>query len=146
METLKSTFNHEVGFSDHTLGIEISLAAVALGASIIEKHFTLDRKMEGPDHKASLEPDELIAMVKAIRNIDQALGDGKKRLSKSEKKNIKIGRKSIVAKKNIKKGDIFSINNLTVKRPGTGISPMFWDELIGKESNKNYKFDELIKI
>ena len=144
MITLKNAFGLEVGYSDHTLGIEVGLAAVAMGAKIIEKHFTLDKSLPGPDHKASLEPDELAAMVRAIRNIELALGDGLKHFSKSESENIKIARKSIVAKRDIKKGEIFSEQNICVKRPGDGINPMRWDEGIGQISQKNYKQDERI--
>ncbi|MDU2360220.1 MAG: N-acetylneuraminate synthase [Campylobacter concisus] len=144
MITLKNAFGLEVGYSDHTLGIEVDIAAVAMGAKIIEKHFTLDKNMPGPDHKASLEPGELSAMVRAIRNIELALGDGLKHFSKSESENIKIARKSIVAKCDIKKGEIFSEQNICVKRPGDGINPMRWDEVIGQISQKDYKKDELI--
>ncbi len=134
----------KIGYSDHTLGIEISIAAVALGATIIEKHFTLDRNMKGPDHKASLEPSELKQMVRSIRNVEEALGDGKKKPSNSEKKNMIIARKSIVAASKIKKGDIYTASNLCIKRPGKGISPMYWDDLLGKRAIKNFKIDELI--
>jgi N,N'-diacetyllegionaminate synthase len=134
----------KVGYSDHTLGIEVDIAAVAMGASCIEKHFTLDSKMKGPDHKASLEPHQLKAMVKAIRNIELALGDGIKKPSKSEMQNIKIVRKSIVAKTKIKKNEIFNEKNITVKRPGEGISPMKWDEVLGTKSIKDYDEDEFI--
>ncbi|MEA2050124.1 MAG: N-acetylneuraminate synthase, partial [Campylobacterota bacterium] len=127
MVTIGNTFDVNYGYSDHTLGIEVDIAAVAMGASCIEKHFTLDKDMEGPDHKASLEPDELISMVKAIRNIELALGSSVKKPSKSETPNIKIARKSIVAHCDIKKGDILSEENLAIKRPGDGISPMRWD-------------------
>ncbi|WP_440681202.1 N-acetylneuraminate synthase [Candidatus Pelagibacter sp. HIMB1623] len=144
MLTIGKTFGVSYGYSDHTSGIEVDIAAVALGATCIEKHFTLDSKMEGPDHKASLEPHELKDMVKAIRNIELALGNGIKKPSNSEIPNIKIVRKSIVAKTIIKKGDIFNENNLTIKRPGTGINPMKWDELIGTKSKKDYGEDELI--
>jgi len=144
MLSIRDTFNVACGYSDHTLGIEVDIAAVALGASCIEKHFTLDKTMQGPDHKASLEPHELIAMVKAIRNIEKALGDGVKKPSKSETANIKIARKSIVAKTDIKKGAIFSEENITVKRPGNGISPMKWDEIMGSTASKDYEEDELI--
>ena len=132
------------GYSDHTLGIEVDIAAVVLGASIIEKHFTLDCNMEGPDHKASLEPDQLKKMVISIRNIEKALGDGIKKPSKSELPNIQIVRKSIIAKIKIKKGEILNENNLTVKRPGGGISPMKWDEIIGTKAIKDYNEDELL--
>ena len=144
MLTIGNTFDVSYGYSDHTLGIEVDVAAVALGATCIEKHFTLDSKMEGPDHKASLEPHELKAMVKAIRNIEVALGNGIKKPSNSEIPNIKIVRKSIVAKTKIKKGDILNENNLTIKRPGNGINPMKWDELIGTKSKKDYNEDEII--
>ena len=144
MQTIQKKFNVAVGYSDHTLGIEVDIAAVAMGATIIEKHFTLDKKMEGPDHKASLEPNELKSMVDAIRNIEEAIGDGVKSSTKSEKPNIDIARKSIVAKKEIKKGEIFSENNLTTKRPGTGISPMDWDSIIGKASKRDYQVDDLL--
>ena len=146
MQTIASTFKVDVGYSDHTLGIEVPIAAVALGAKVIEKHFTLDRNLPGPDHKASLETDELKAMVKAIRNIEKALGNGIKKPSKSEMPNIEIARKSIVAKTTIKKGEIFTEENITIKRPGNGISPMRWDEIIGRISNKDYKEDDLIEI
>ena len=136
-----------IGYSDHTLGIEVPIAAVALGATIIEKHFTLDKTLPGPDHKASLEPDELKAMVSAIRNIEKAIGgSGLKEVSKSEEKNKPIARKSIIASTNIKKGDIFTPENLTGKRPGTGISPMQWDEVIGKEAKRDFQEDELIEL
>jgi len=144
MQTISCAFDVAVGYSDHTMGIEVPIAAVAMGARVIEKHFTLDRNLEGPDHRASLEPDELKAMVSAIRNIEKALGNGLKKPSRSEKKNIEVARKSIVAKRDIKKGEKFSEENLTVKRPGNGISPMRWDEIIGKTAQKDYKEDELI--
>lgn len=144
---LEVEFGTRVGYSDHTLGIEVPIAAVALGASMIEKHFTLDKNMEGPDHKASLEPDELKAMVSSIRNIEIALsGSGLKEVSASEIKNIAIARKSIVATKKIHEGEIFSEANIGVKRPGTGISPMKWDEVIGTVSPKDFEEDELIII
>ena len=144
MKTIGETFDIAFGYSDHTLGIEVDIAAVALGASCIEKHFTLDKAMSGPDHKASLEPDELKAMVKAIRNIEIALGNNIKKPSKSELPNIQIARKSIVAKKNIKQGDIFSDDNLAIKRPGNGISPLKWDNVIGSKATKNYDENDLI--
>lgn len=144
MVTIGNTFDIPFGYSDHTLGIEVDIAAVAMGACCIEKHFTLDKNMEGPDHKASLEPDELKAMVKAIRNIELALGNGIKKPSPSESKNISIARKSIIAKTTIKKGDIFSVDNITIKRPGTGINPMRWDEIIGTVAQKDYNIDELL--
>lgn len=146
MLTIKNEFDIPVGYSDHTKGIEVSIAAVALGARVIEKHFTLDRSMEGPDHKASLEPDELKAMVDAVRNIEFALGNGIKQPAESEKKNIAIARKSIIAKKNIKVGETFTEENLTVKRPGNGISPMRWFEVLGKTAKRNFKEDELIEL
>ena len=144
MLTIRDELGVKVGYSDHTLGIEVPVVAVALGASVIEKHFTLDRTLPGPDHAASLESEELKTMVSAIRNIEKAIGDGVKKPSQSESKNIPIARKSIVAKKPIKKGERFSENNLTVKRPGTGISPMEWDAYIGKSSDTDYHMDELI--
>lgn len=147
MDALRKEFGVEVGYSDHTKGIEVPIAAVALGATVIEKHFTLDRNMEGPDHKASLEPDELKAMVSAIRNIEKAVsGDGTKHVSESEKKNIAIARKSIVAACDIKSGDIFTEENLTVKRPGSGISPMRWEEVLGQKAKKDFNEDELIEL
>ena len=144
MVTIGQAFDIDYGYSDHTLGIEVPTAAVALGASVIEKHFTLDRTMDGPDHKASLEPKELDAMVKAIRNIEQALGSSVKQPSPSESKNIDIARKSIVSNIAIKKGETFTMSNLAIKRPGNGISPMRWDELLGTEATKDYEEDELI--
>ena len=146
MLTIKNDFGTIVGYSDHTRGIEVPIAAVALGAQVIEKHFTLDRNMQGPDHKASLEPNELKAMVTAIRNIEQALGTGRKSISESECANICVARKSIVAKTNIKKGEVLTDNNLTVKRPGSGISPMQWEIVIGTKAIKNYQPDELIEL
>jgi N,N'-diacetyllegionaminate synthase len=144
MLTIQKEFDVAVGYSDHTLGIEVDIAAVAMGASCIEKHFTLDKALEGPDHKASLVPDELKAMVGAIRNIEKALGSSVKKPSPSETANIVVVRKSIVAKKNIKKGDILDENNLCTKRPGSGSSPMRWDEVVGTIATKDYKKDELI--
>ncbi|MCW8896096.1 N-acetylneuraminate synthase [Sulfurimonas sp.] len=144
MVTIGNTFDIAFGYSDHTLGIEVPVAAVAIGASCVEKHFTLDCTMQGPDHKASLEPDELQAMVKAIRNIELALGSSVKKPSESEKPNIKIARKSIVANCEIKKGEIFTEKNLGIKRPGNGISPMRWDEVIGTSAMKDYSEDDLI--
>lgn len=147
MDALRKEFGVKVGYSDHTKGIEVPIAAVALGASVIEKHFTLDRNMEGPDHKASLEPDELKDMVSAIRNIEKAMdGDGTKHVSESERKNITIARKSIVAACDIKKGEVFTEENLTVKRPGNGISPMRWEEVIGTKAIRNFAEDELIEL
>lgn len=144
MLTIGERFDVAFGYSDHTLGIEVDIAAVAMGATVIEKHFTLDNTMEGPDHKASLEPDELIAMVKSIRNIEIALGSDVKKPSESEKPNMKITRKSIVANSDIKKGELLTENNLAVKRPGSGISPMKWDDIIGSAASKDYEKDELI--
>ena len=146
MSTLQSELNVEIGYSDHTLGIEIPIAAVAMGAKIIEKHFTLDKSMEGPDHKASLEPHELREMVKAIRNVERALGTGVKMPTFSEKKNIAVARKSIVAKCKIEKGQIFTEENLTTKRPATGISPMKWNDIIGMTAKRSYDEDELIEL
>lgn len=145
MQTLHKTFGLEVGYSDHTRGIEVPIAAVAMGAAIIEKHFTLSRNMEGPDHKASLEPNELAAMVTSIRNIEKALGDGNKTPSPSERKNIAVARKSIVAKEKIRAGEIFTEQNITVKRPGNGISPMKWFDIIGTVAARDYEEDELLE-
>ena len=144
MQTIGQAFDIAYGYSDHTLGIEVDIAAVAMGASVIEKHFTLDKTMEGPDHKASLEPDELKAMVKAIRNIELALGSRVRQVSNSERPNMAVARKSLIAKIDIKQGEQFTENNLTIKRPGTGISPMRWDEMIGQTAQKNYLADDLI--
>ncbi len=144
MMTMAIEFGVRVGYSDHTDGIEVPVAAVALGAQVIEKHFTLDRNMPGPDHKASLEPAELHAMVRSIRNIEQALGSSKKEPSAGERKNMAAARKSIVAACPISKGDLFTVENLTVKRPGTGISPLRWDDIIGTFATRNYTTDELI--
>lgn len=138
MDTMREAFGCEVGYSDHTRGIEVPIAAVAMGAAIIEKHFTLDRNMEGPDHKASLEPDELKQMVQSIRNIETALGSGIKKPSPSEEKNRAVVRKSIVAKRDIKLGEVFTEENLTTKRPGTGMSPMRWKERIGKVADRDF--------
>lgn len=146
MLTMQKEFELPVGYSDHTMGIEISIAAVALGATIIEKHFTLDRRLDGPDHKASLEPDELKNMVKAIRHVEIAFGDGVKHPAESEMKNINIARKSIVAKKKIAKGEFLTEENLTVKRPGNGVSPMKWFDVLGKKALKDFEEDELIEV
>jgi len=147
MLTLKEAFKVNVGYSDHTLGIEVPIAAVALGARVIEKHFTLNKTMEGPDHKASLQPDELKAMVNAIRNIELAIsGSGIKEPSVSEQKNMSVARKSIVASCNIKRGEKFTIDNITTKRPGTGISPMRWNEVLGRTAKKNFTIDNIIEI
>ncbi|MGY0399601.1 MAG: N-acetylneuraminate synthase [Ostreibacterium sp.] len=144
MLTIGQAFDCAFGYSDHTLGIEVPTAAVAIGASCIEKHFTLDKAMDGPDHQASLEPDELVDMVRAIRNIEIALGSSIKRASPSERSNMTIVRKSLVASCDIKAGDVFSIDNLAIKRPGNGINPMRWDEVIGTIAQRNYQADELI--
>ena len=144
MEHMRRELKKPVGYSDHTVGIEVPIAAAALGAVVIEKHFTLDKTMEGPDHRASLEPDELKQMTKAIRNIENSLGDGIKKRTASEEKNCTAARKSIVAACDIARGDIFSERNLAVKRPGNGISPMKWKEILGTAAQKDYKADELI--
>lgn len=146
MCTLQEEFGLPVGYSDHTQGIEVPIAATAMGAAVIEKHFTLDRNMEGPDHKASLEPEELRAMVQAIRNIETALGDGIKRPSPSEMKNREVARKSIVAKKNIRRGEVFTEENLTAKRPGSGVSPMYWNDVVGLAADRDYEPDEMIEL
>lgn len=146
MATISNKFGVKVGYSDHTFGIEIPVAAVARGASIIEKHFTLDKTMPGPDHQASLEPCELRKMVYAIRNVEQAIGDGVKRPSRAEARNIAAIRKSIVAARDIRKGERFNIINLTVKRPATGLSPMLWDAVIGQKSRRNFSKDEMICV
>ena len=144
MQTIQDKFGVAVGYSDHTLGIEVDIAAVAIGATIIEKHFTLDKTMVGPDHKSSISPEELKAMVSSIRNIEKALGSSIKKPSKSEKPNITMARKSIVACKSIKKGELFTENNITTKRPGTGISPMKWDSILGKVAQQDYQLDDLL--
>lgn len=146
MVTLRETLGVPVGYSDHTMGIEVPIAAVALGAVIIEKHLTLSRQMEGPDHKASLEPAEFASMVSAIRNIEAAMGDGVKRVTLSEIGNRAVARKSIVAAVAIRSGDVFGENNLTVKRPGTGLSPMIWDDVIGKKAQRDFAAGELIEL
>ena len=146
MNTIKEEFGVKVGYSDHTKGIEVPIAAVAIGATVIEKHFTLDRNMEGPDHKASLEPNELKAMVDSIRHIELALGNGMKQPAESEKKNMAVARKSIIASKDIEAGEIFTEENLTVKRPGDGISPMRWFDIIGKSAPRDFEEDELIEL
>jgi len=146
MRTLQDIFGLDVGYSDHTEGIEIPIAAVALGAVVIEKHFTLDKNMVGPDHKASLDPSELKEMVESIRKIELALGCGDKSPSQSEIRNMSAARKSIVASRDIQKGEVFTNENLTIKRPGTGISPMKWYEIIGKKAGKDYSFDEIIVL
>lgn len=146
MNTIKDTLHKEIGYSDHTQGIEVPIAAVAMGAMVIEKHFTLNKNMKGPDHKASLNPVELKQMVTAIRNIEQAIGNGLKKPSSSELANKAIARKSIVASRNIKQGELLSEENLTTKRPGTGISPMKWYEVIGKVALRDFAEDEIIEL
>lgn len=146
MQSMQAAFGVAVGYSDHTAGIEVAIAAVAMGARVIEKHFTLDRTLPGPDHQASLEPDELKAMVAGIRNIEAALGDGVKRLTPSEARNKPVARKSLVASVAIKAGEIFTERNVTAKRPGTGISPMRWDEVIGRTAARDFTADELVQL
>lgn len=146
MHTMAECFGVKVGYSDHTRGIEVSLAAVALGATVIEKHFTLDKNLPGPDHKASLEPHELKQMVDSIRHIEEALGSNIKQVSPSEEKNMVVARKSLIAARDIRKGEPFSEENMTVKRPGNGISPMRWEEVIGKMAPHDFKEDELIEL
>lgn len=146
MLAIRDAFGVQVGYSDHTLGLEVAIAAVALGARVIEKHFTLDRNLPGPDHKASLEPDELKAMVHSIRNIEKAMGDGVKRPSPSEEKNKLVARKSLVAACAIVEGEVFSENNLSVKRPGNGLSPMRWDDMLGRKAPRGFEADELIEL
>lgn len=144
MLTMKNKFNLPVGLSDHSIGFEVPIAAVALGATVIEKHFTLDRNLPGPDHKASIEPDGLKIMIDSIRNIEKAMGDGNKACSESERKNIIVARKSIVAKRDIKKGELLTEENLTTMRPGNGVSPMLWFEVIGTKAARDFKEEELI--
>lgn len=146
MMTIKKIYGVNIGYSDHTIGIELPIAAAAMGTSVIEKHFTLDKDMTGPDHKASLEPDELKEMVRAIRKTEKMLGDGLKKISPSEIKNIKVARKSIIAVRPIKKGEVFTNENLSVKRPGTGLNPMKWDMVIGSIAKKDFIVDELIVL
>lgn len=146
MSALNSLGVGGVGYSDHTVGITVPIAAAALGACIIEKHFTLDKNMPGPDHRASLDPDELAGMVKAIRDVEAAMGDGVKRVSDSERSNIEVARKSIVAARDIKAGEIFDESNITVKRPGNGISPMRWDEVVGRVAKRDFGYDHLIEL
>ena len=146
MRAIRDTFKIDVGYSDHSPGIEVPIAAAALGASVIEKHFTLDKSMPGPDHKASLDPQELAAMIRAIRNIELCMGDGIKKASAPEQRNKACVRKSIVALTDIEKGEIFSESNIAVKRPGTGISPMKWDSVIGRKAARDFKTDELIRL
>jgi N,N'-diacetyllegionaminate synthase len=146
IQSIHAAFGVAVGYSDHTQGIEVAIASVAMGATVIEKHFTLDRNLPGPDHQASLEPEELKAMVTAIRNIEVALGDGIKRLTPSEARNKPVARKSLVASRAIKAGEVFTAENITTKRPGTGISPMQWDEVLGKTAKRDFLADELIEL
>lgn len=146
MQSIHAAFGVAIGYSDHTAGIEVAIAAVAMGALVIEKHLTLDHQLPGPDHKASLEPGEFKAMVTAIRNIEVALGDGIKRLTSSELRNKSVARKSLVSKRSIKTGELFNAENITAKRPGTGISPMRWDEVIGRRAARDYSADELIEL
>jgi N,N'-diacetyllegionaminate synthase len=146
MKTIAERTGKQVGYSDHTNGIEVPVAAVALGAVVIEKHFTLDKNMEGPDHKASLDPEELAQMTRSIRNLEMALGDGNKEASPSEIANKAVARKSIVAARKITKGEIFTEENLTTKRPGNGISPMKWYTVLGKKAERDFEEDELIEI
>lgn len=146
MNTMREAFDYPVGYSDHTQGIEVDLAAVALGATVIEKHFTLDRNLPGPDHKASLEPNELKVMVDGIRKIELALGSAEKKPSEAEMKNRSVARKSIVAKKAIKAGDLFTDENITTKRPGSGINPMKWNEVLGNKAVRDFEEDELIEL
>ncbi len=146
MRRMGDAFGVKFGYSDHTVGIEVPIAAVALGATVIEKHFTLDKQLPGPDHRASLEPHELRAMVSGIRNVELAMGDGVKRRTPSEAQNVAVARKSIVALTGIKTGEIFSEDNLTTKRPGSGVSPMRWDEIVGRSSTRDYQPDELIEL
>lgn len=146
MQSIRRAFGVDVGYSDHTPGIEVAIAAVAMGACVIEKHFTMDRTLPGPDHKASLEPNDLAAMVAAIRNIEVALGDGIKRSTQSETRNRDVMRKSLVASRPILPGEIFSPQNVTVKRPGTGISPMRWDEVIGRAASRHFAQDDMIEL
>ena len=146
MLTMEKRFGIHIGYSDHTQGIEVPIAAVSLGATVIEKHFTLNRSMEGPDHKASLEPEELKAMIDAIRNIEKALGDGIKRVSASEQKNKSIARKSIVASRRILKGETFTEDNITVKRPGNGLSPMLWEKVLGRKAIQIFEEEDFIVL
>ena len=146
MNSMKNIFGMKVGYSDHTQGIEVPIAAVTLGATIIEKHFTIDRNLPGPDHKASLEPKELKSLVDSIRHIEQALGDGIKKVSDSERENMSVARKSIVAACHIRKGDLLTENNLTVKRPAIGLSPMDWEQVIGTKAVKDFEEEELIVL
>jgi N-acetylneuraminate synthase len=145
MESIREAFCVSVGYSDHTAGSEVAIAAVAMGAEVIEKHITLDRSLQGPDHAASMEPDEFSEMARCIRSVESALGDGIKRPGKSERQNISVVRKSLVASTTIRRGEIYSHTNIAAKRPGTGLSPMLWDSVIGREADRDYKADELIE-
>ncbi len=146
MQTIRDEIGVRAGYSDHTQGIEAAVAAAALGAEVIEKHFTLDKKMKGPDHKASLEPDELTEMIRSVRHIEQALGSGRKEPSASEKKNMSVARKSIVAQCNIRAGEVFTEENLAAKRPGGGLSPMLWEQVVGRKANRDFAADEMIEL
>lgn len=146
LKTLKNVFGLNIGYSDHSLGIEASIAAVAMGATVIEKHFTLDKNLDGPDHKASIEPKDLKLLVQSIRNIELASGSSQKKVSSGENMNKIISRKSIVASKNINKGEMFTEENITCKRPGTGLSPMNWKKVIGKISQKEFQIDDFITL
>lgn len=146
MKSIAKASHKKTGYSDHTPGIEISVAAAAMGAAVIEKHFTLDKNMPGPDHRASLEPGELKSLVCAVRNVEKAMGDGKKEVSSSERENVAAARKSLVAGTDIRAGEIFTADNITAKRPGTGISPMKWHEVIGKAASRDFREDELIEL
>ena len=145
MESIRQALSVAVGYSDHTLGSEVAVAATALGAAAIEKHITLDRTLPGPDHAASMEPDDFAQMVKSIRSVEEAMGDGIKRPGQRESLNIPVVRKSLVASQPIEKGEVFSSENITAKRPGTGVSPMMWDEFMGRIAQRNYAADELIE-
>lgn len=146
MDALRTLGCGGVGYSDHTVGIEIPIAAAAMGACVIEKHFTLDKTLAGPDHRASLDPSELAAMVKAVRKVEAALGSGEKVVAEAERGNIEVARKSIVAFRDIKAGEILTEENITVKRPGNGVSPMLWDSVLGTKAVRNFTKDELIEL
>jgi sialic acid synthase SpsE len=146
MDTMREKFGLSVGYSDHTLGIAVPIAAVARGAAIVEKHFTLDRNLPGPDHKASLEPDELKQMVISIRQIELALGTGVKQPTASERKNMAVARKSLIAVKDIKRGEVFTEDNITVKRPGSGISPLYYWDVLGKAASRDFSVDEMVEL
>ena len=146
MNALEALGCAAVGYSDHTVGIEVSVAAVAMGAKVIEKHFTLDKNLPGPDHRASLDPAELRDLVKAVRNVEESLGSGEKVVAEAERSNIEVARKSIVAARNIKAGELLTEENITVKRPGNGLSPMLWDEVIGTRAVRDFPYDTLIEL